>query len=82
MERDQREDHQNAAAPARKYLRLQEAGLSIFLSWPVAMMLLTMFSLDHIIGQVSIVMVLLAAIIFAIGTDGREKLKERKGHDS
>jgi len=51
--------------------------MAIFLSWPVAMMLATMYGLDDIIPQISVLILAIAVIVFCIGLVGRQELKER-----
>ena len=64
-------------ASLRKYIRLQEIGMAVFLSWPVAMMLAAMYGLDAIIPVMSVLLIMVAVIIFAIGHVGRQELKEQ-----
>lgn len=75
----QTEHRQNGAALARKYLRFQEVGLSIWLAWPVAIMVASMYGLDRAVGVISVFMIVIGAIVFAIGHYGRQELRERKG---
>ena len=78
MERGQTENRKDGVTPElRKYIRIQIAGMAIFLSWPVAMMLATMYGLDYIIPQISALLIIIALIVFAIGLVGRQELKER-----
>lgn len=78
MGKSQRKDSQDGVSPElRKYIRIQIAGMAIFLSWPVAMMLATMYCLDYIIPQISALLIIIALIVFAIGLVGRQELKER-----
>jgi len=51
--------------------------MAIFLSWPVAMMLATMYGLDYIIPQISVVIISIAVVVFCIGLVGRQELREQ-----
>lgn len=78
METGQRKDSKLSVSPElRKYIRLQEIGMAVFLSWPVAMMLAAMYGLDAIIPVMSVLLIMVAVIIFAIGHVGRQELKEQ-----
>lgn len=66
----------------QKYIRIQTAGMAIFLSWPVAMMLAAMYGLDGIIPAISVVMIMVAMIIFFIGLVGRQELKEQRDKET
>lgn len=82
MERGQREIREDGVSPElRKIIRVQIVGMSIFLSWPVAMMLATMYGLDYIIPQISALLIIIALIVFAIGHVGRQELKERNARE-
>lgn len=67
-----------AINPERRYIRIQEIGLAVFLSWPVAMVLTDKYELNCIIPAMSVLMVMSAMIIFFIGLVGRQELKERR----
>ena len=77
MEETGREGRSDKVAEERKYLRIQYIGMGIFLSWPVAMQLVLYLRLGIRLDILTVLMVLGSAIVFAIGTDGREKLKEQ-----
>jgi len=78
MGRSQKKDSQDGISPElRRYIRIQIVGMAIFLSWPVAMMLATMYGLDDIIPQISVLILAIAVIVFCIGLVGRQELKER-----
>jgi len=78
VETDQRKDSQDGISPElRKYIRIQVVGMAIFLSWPVAMMLATMYGLDYIIPQISVVIISIAVVVFCIGLVGRQELREQ-----
>ena len=63
--------------PERRYMRIQELGLAVFVSLPVAMMLAIRYGLDYAIPQISVLLLFIALIIFFIGLVGRQELKER-----
>lgn len=77
MEGTEKEDRSDKVAEERKYLRIQYVGMGIFLSWPVAMVLAAMYGLDAIIPAMSVLLIMVAVIIFAIGHVGRQELKEQ-----
>ena len=78
METTQRESRKHQVNPERKYIRLQEIGLSFWLSIPVAMMLAAMFALNTIIGQIAVLLFIVGCIFFSFGSVGREELKEQR----
>lgn len=79
----QRKDSSSQVSPGlRKCIRIQIVGMAIFLSWPVAMMLATMYGLDYIIPQISVVILALAVVIFCIGHVGRQELKEQREREA
>ena len=78
METTPRESHKYAIRPERKYIRLQEIGLAHWLAWPTAMMLAAMYGLQHIIPVMSVLLLMVGVIIFAIGYVGRQELRERE----
>lgn len=78
MARTSGEDCQHTVDPARKYIRCQIAGWFMVCSWPVAMYLAAMYGFGHIIYAMSVLLLMTAVIIFAIGHVGRQELKERK----
>lgn len=73
-----REGRQHPVDLNKRYIRVQTVGMAIFLSWPVAIMLAAMYGLEQITGQITIGMVMAAAIVFAIGTDKRERLRDKQ----
>jgi len=76
-QRPQREIGKHQINPElRKYIRIQIVGMAIFLSWPVAMMMATMYGLDYIIPQISALLIVVALIVFSIGLVGRQELRE------
>ena len=78
--RSERRDAKKRKAinPERRYIRVQEVGLAVFLSWPVAIMLATRYELNGIIPAMSVLMMMAALIIFFIGLVGRQELRERE----
>jgi uncharacterized membrane protein len=78
VDTDGRESRKDRVNPARKYIRLQEIGLAFFLSWPVAMMAADMYGLQYIIPIMSVLLIGVAVILFAIGHEGRQGLREQK----
>jgi hypothetical protein len=78
MDTGQRESRKPQINPVRKYIWCQQVGMAIFFAWPVAIMLASMFDLDYIVVQMSVLMVGIAVLIFAIGHVGREELAERR----
>ena len=75
--RDQRESEQSLAGLSKRYLWWQYAGMGIFLSWPVAIQLAGYLRLNIRLDVLSVLMVIVAAVVFAIGHYGRQELKER-----
>jgi len=51
--------------------------MAFFLSWPVTMVLAAMYHLEAIIGQISVLMIVVGVIFFAFGHVGRQELAER-----
>ena len=79
MRTERREDANHLVAEERKWLWWQYVGMGIFLAtWP-ATMAIGMWSLPIRPDIFVIVMVLGSAIIFGIGQDRRDKLKEGRG---
>lgn len=79
MEGTDRENRKHPVDPEkRRYLRFMQVGLSCILAWPVAIMLAAMYGLKSLIPSVSVLMVMIGEIIFAIGYVGRQELRERK----
>jgi len=64
--------------PARKYIRLQEIGMSCWLSWPVALILADMYSLHRFMGIITVLLIYIGVVIFAIGHYGRQELRARE----
>ena len=75
MEETEREGRSDKVAEKRKYLRIQYVGMGIFLSWPVAMQLVLYFRLGIRLEILSVLMIMVAVVVFAIGTVGRQELK-------
>jgi len=78
METTEGTSRKDRVNPARKYIRLQEVGLAFFLSWPVAMMVATIYNLGYIIPIMSVLLIYIGVVIFAIGHVGRQELAERE----
>lgn len=79
MERGQTKDSKDGVSPElRKCIRIQTIGMAIFLSWPVAMILADMYGLRTIIPVMSVLMILVAWVVFCIGLVGRQELKEQR----
>ncbi len=78
MDTTERESREDGLSLARKYIRLQEIGLYIFLSWPVVMMLLAMCHLNRLIGQISVLIIVAAVFIFIIGYVGKQELRDKE----
>ena len=77
MERGQRKDSQDGVSPElRKYIRIQIAGMSIFLSWLPAIMLADMYGLTYAVPQISVLLPMVALVVFLIGTVGKQEFKE------
>jgi hypothetical protein len=64
--------------PARKFIRLQEIGMSCWLSWPVAMMLADMYGVFPLMVVLSPLLLITGVVIFAIGHYGRQDLRARE----
>ena len=77
MDRTGREDRKDRVNPVQKYIRLQEIGLACWLAWPVAMILADMYGLASIIPIMSVLLLMVGVVIFAIGHVGRQELKTR-----
>ena len=77
METAGRESRKHPVNPERKYIRLQEIGMAHWLTWPVAMMLADMYHVQHIIPIMSVLLIYIGVVIFAIGYVGRQKLREQ-----
>ena len=77
METTQKPGHKNGVNPEQKYIRIQIAGMAIFLSGPVAMQLATYYGLDYIIPQIAALLGIIALVVFFIGLVGKQELKER-----
>lgn len=80
METDQRQDSKpEAAAELRRYIRFQQAGWLMFCAWPVGMIAAAYFDVNPTqISIISVLWVMAAIIIFAIGHTGKQELKERE----
>lgn len=95
METTERESRKDRVNPARKYIRLQEIGWVFLVSvaivlfscclllctCPMAIQIAVIHGLDLIIPQISVLMLVVSLIFFAIGYVGRQKLREQK-HDN
>jgi len=55
-----------------------QAGLSFIFAWPVAIMLAAMYGLKTLVPVVSVLMVMVGVLIFAIGAVGRQELRDKK----
>jgi len=53
--------------------------MGIFLSWPVAIQLVGYFRLNIHLDILSVLMVIVAVVVFAIGTVCRQEIREGKG---
>jgi hypothetical protein len=62
----------------RKYMRLMQIGLSCILAWPVVIMLAAMYGLENIVPIISVLMVMIGVVIFAIGEIGRQELRDKE----
>lgn len=62
----------------QKYMRFMQAGLSFIFAWPVAIMLAAMYGLKTLVPVVSVLMVMVGVLIFAIGAVGRQELRDKK----
>lgn len=80
METDQRQDRKpEAALELRRCVRFQQAGWLMFCCWPVAAIVAAMCNLSTMaIGAMSVLMIMAAVIVFAIGHTGLQELKERE----
>ena len=79
MEGTEREGHSHPIDPEkRKYMRFMQVGLSCILAWPVAIMLAAMYGLQNQVPIMSVLMVMIGLVIFAIGDIGRQELAERR----
>ena len=76
METTQKGNCKNVVNPEQKYIRIQIAGMAIFLSWPVAIYLAGYCRLNIAMDILTVLMVLTAVIVFSIGTVGKQELKE------
>jgi len=74
----QREDCSDEVAARRKYLRFMEVGMAIFLAWPVAVVAAGTFGLNIRCDILSVLMIMVAVVVFAIGHVGRQELEEHK----
>ena len=74
----QREDSHDKIAEERKYLWVQYFGMGIFLAtWP-GIMMVAMFGVPIRPEVFAVLMLTVAAVVFAIGHYGRQELRERK----
>ena len=79
MEGTERENHSHSIDPEkRKCMRFMQVGLSCIVAWPVAIMLAAMYGLQNQVPIMSVVMVMIGIVIFAIGYVGRQELAEQK----
>lgn len=72
----------SASPELRKYIRIQIVGMSIFLSWPVAICFAEYFRLNINLGQLSVLMIMVAVVVFCVGLVGRQELKAQEKKDS
>lgn len=77
MDETHRENRSDKVALERRYLRVQYIGMGIFLSWPVAIQLTGYFGVRIALDMLSVLMVTVAVVVFAIGHVGRQELKEQ-----
>lgn len=70
------EDCRNKVAEARKYLWWQYVGMGIFLATCPGTMMVVMFRVPISPDIFVVLMVTVAEIVFAIGTVGRQELKD------
>jgi hypothetical protein len=82
METTQRESHKHPVNPERRYIRLQEIGLSHFFAWPVAIMVAAMFGFDFWVPHISVLLITLSVVFFSAGHVGRQKLKEQRERET
>jgi hypothetical protein len=61
-----------------KCMRFMQVGLSCILAWPVAIMLAAMYGLENMVPIMSVVMVMIGVVVFAIGYVGRQELRGRQ----
>ena len=80
MGRTGREDRKDKVNPERRYIRLQEIGMACWLSWPVALMLMDMYDLHRLMAVVSVLLLYIGVIIFAIGHVGRQEFRARENN--
>lgn len=78
METTERDNRKDKVTPVRKYIRLQEIGMAHWLVWPVAMILADMYDLQTIIPIMSVLLIYIGVVIFAIGHVGRQEFNERE----
>jgi len=79
MEGTHRENNKHPVDPEkRKYMRFMQVGLSCILAWPVAIMLAAMYGLENIVPIMSVLIVMIGVVIFAIGYVGAQELRERE----
>lgn len=79
MGRNAREGRKDKVVnPERRYIRLQEIGMSCWLSWPVALMLADMYDLHRFMGIITVLLLYIGVVIFAIGHYGRQELRARE----
>lgn len=78
MEGTHRENSNHQVDPEkRKYMWFMQVGLSCILAWPVAIMLAAMYGLESLIPIVSVLMIMIGVLIFAIGNVGRQELQDK-----
>ena len=78
MDSTERESGKDKINPARRYIRLQEIGMSCWLSWSPAMMLADMYDVQRIIPAMSVLLLSIGTVIFAIGHEGRRELRAKE----
>jgi len=64
--------------PERKYIRLQEVGLAFCLSILPAIMLADMLGLGRFTAQIIVGLIIIGAVFFSFGLNGREELAKQR----
>lgn len=72
METTERESCKHSVNPERKYIRLQEVGLSFVLASPVAAILASMFDLDVLVPGILTLLIMIGIAFFSAGHIGRK----------
>ena len=82
METAQRKSCKHSVNPERKYIRLQEIGLSHILAGPVAILVAAMFGFDFWIPHISVLLTMVGVAFFSAGHIGRQELKKQKERET